>query len=1284
MPANDFTVSMRLIMLDEASAQLRGFITALENLRATTARVGASLDGVAVGVRAIGTAASAGSGGIGGFSAALGQLGAALGVVRAGAAGTSATISNVGVRATATAATAAALSSAVTGLAAALQNAVGHLTGAAAGLQGVNAAARAAGAGVGLAGQQMATAGQHMAGVTRQASVLGDTMKGLVAIWAAFKIEQFGKAAVGEAAEFQLAEARLKSLNRPEAENQLQLQRAAETSRSLGFVSQREALDARLAAIGGTAETSPELIDRTMKEALQAAILARARGDKSDIKDVVANLYGLAEMRGLTSRPEEMTGSFDFAQRVLTAAGGKLSLKDMETVTRQVKYGGGAMLDEEGWAQVYAFANQLKAAGRGGGGGGSGVSQAGTATTQLLKWAEIGPKNKETVRLMRAMGLIADESQLREDESDTTMMNVGAGAIDAEFTKLALQRPLQAIRDILGPRMLKLAQDNPALYPGTMEEGLAKLAIQMTAGQGGVNVGNAIAQAILPGPSGRLEAEARLTREAKHTPEALRDLDETYWLKVQKFDAALDNLYKTIGEKLLPVITPLIEKFAALVDGLNKFSSDHPALTLFNSIVAAIGAIGAALYGIGALVGFEVIAAGLAAFGASAMAASGGVIALSVALAGVAGWNIGTWIADMEAGGAKLSDWLGAWGAFYITQWENILIRVRDTALNVMPGVGIIIKAALNIGNAEDLIKANNEQLASNLKASGFQINKNASHWTGTIETLRDTPGALQQFYGGYVESPASEAAHHETPEETRRKALEEGAAKLGPSGAIAQKTKQIADQSKLLKDQETLSIEAARAEEKRTLAALEQATQLAKAAAARKNDLQEVARLESQEAGQVVAIAKTRMQAELQAVNESTSKRIALEKDAAAKVQEIEIDASKKRIGIWQDYYNGLKKQADEALKAYEDSAKRVLELDKQIKQSRFEGDVGVRELQRGGMSETEAYYDKQAELAELVQQARSAAELKDYDAFQEANNLRKQRARELANAPAGMDKEAARADAISAFRGAVDDQTSVLQAKKRDAEAAGRTQLQTLKTLQEQMAATEQQIAKLNAMEIKVKATVDEAGLVQSAKAARDSAQAVLDANPLQIRTAGGAGGGGGRAGQATGAPTSGAPSGTAKAIDVGPSVDVVPPGPGMGVPADNLPRNAPQSGWAWVDAILGTKPTQQSMIDFYNTPSASISKDQVGNYLDQIVPADWVENIATFAIGTDYVPRTGLAMLHEGEAIIPASQNRAANMQPMNLTFPGMGTFPVLAEQNVANQMQDVLMRERLRWS
>jgi hypothetical protein len=533
--------------------------------------------------------------------------------------------------------------------------------------------------------------------VTQKIGGLGTALKGMGELWAAFKIEKGATASVDEASHFQQLDARMKALNRPESENKAFMDKSAATSNQLGFVSLNEAIEARLAAVAGLGRNDSGEIDKTITEALKVAILFKIRGDQSNIGDLVRNLYGVAEMRGQTSDPAAMNSTFDLLQRAGIAGQNKLTLKDMETVTRQLKYGGGAMIDDEGMALIFAFANQLKASGMGGGGGsgGSGVTQAGTAMTQVLKWAEGGVQNKGQARLLSAMGIL-DAGQVRSDESSTTNVNVGPGAL--KDSQLAARNPMQWLM-AMAPIMLKFTQDNAKQFyggkdindPKAQDEALTKLAIMLTAGRGGVNVGNALALAILPGPSTRLTAEQTLTREAKPTDQALGDLDKTYAMQVTKFDAAINTLKVSIGSTLLPALTPLIEKFAEFIRTIALFGTEHPFIRFLAVATAGILGVTLAINGVknvfgifGSLTSLLMsTAAGATAAGAATVAAGeeaavgAGLFArMGAAVGGIGSaflkaipvigtfflaWDFGGLLGSIEVGGKSVEEWVSRW-----------------------------------------------------------------------------------------------------------------------------------------------------------------------------------------------------------------------------------------------------------------------------------------------------------------------------------------------------------------------------------------------------------------------------------------------------------------------------------------------------------------------------------------------------------------------------------------------------------------------------------------------
>jgi len=524
--------------------------------------------------------------------------------------------------------------------------------------------------------------GNVVNGVTKQVTTLHGVMEGLAAQWASMKIFQAGEASVNEASEFQLAQRKIAALNFPVAQNAEIEKDAASLSKRLG-ISVREGLEAYMSAIAGLAVTdydeSKKEISATLDDAIKTAIILRLRGDTSSIKDITRNLYGLIEARGQVADPEAAKRTMEIIQKNNTATGGKLTTKDLETISRQMKAGYGVQASDDGLLYTLAFANQLKASGSGGGGGGMGVSQAGTATTQVYKWATAGIINKESIRALEAMGLV--DRGVAKGDSSTTDDNIPPGAIKG--SDKAISNPIGFLMD-MAPYALALAMKNKEMFfgdkstddPTAINEALAKVALILFKN---VNQANMAVQAWVPGSAARMVHEVEQTKNSKPTDAALKDVDDTYQRNIEKFDAAVKTFQVTVGTNLLPILTPVIEGLTSFLGFLGEIANANPTATTLTSIALAIGAVGMSLFALQKMFGVFSILTGLlggfrgaaTATGAATAGASAAVTGFGGVLNSLVGW-LGTALKWLGRG-------LGIVGALILLY--DVLVMVFDVKI---------------------------------------------------------------------------------------------------------------------------------------------------------------------------------------------------------------------------------------------------------------------------------------------------------------------------------------------------------------------------------------------------------------------------------------------------------------------------------------------------------------------------------------------------------------------------------------------------------------------------
>lgn len=252
---------------------------------------------------------------------------------------------------------------------------------------------------------------------------------------------------------------------------------------------------------------------------------------------------------------------------------------------------------------------------------------------------------------------------------------------------------------------------------------------------------------------------------------------------IKTFNAELDNLRITIGEKLLPVITPVIKKLTDLIEKIGEMDPDEladiidkvmmlatlgPVISVLGSAVTVIGGlvkgVGLLGKGISAITGFvssPAVAGALGAigafFGSLPAAIIAAVVGVGLAVASIVKhWDVvvelwETFKEKLSELKKKISDWFKWFKTAFTSFWGSVWTNIKTWLRNAWNAV---IQFFANIGptfsNAWNRFIAWLASIGTAISNKFSEMKSNASQWVqNIIDTVlgffADLPSKISQ-----------------------------------------------------------------------------------------------------------------------------------------------------------------------------------------------------------------------------------------------------------------------------------------------------------------------------------------------------------------------------------------------------------------------------------------------------------------------------------------------------------------------------------------------------------
>ncbi|MDD2749616.1 hypothetical protein [Acidithiobacillus sp.] len=636
---------------------------------------------------------------------------------------------------------------------------------------GMGAASIRAGAGLEAMGAKAAAAKGEMNG-------LHGTMKGLMELYAAFKIGEAGKKAVELGAEYQTQKLQLQQRNLPAGQYRALLAQANQQVAMHPWLTKNEALETQAAALSELPGNTPYMQQMRAYIAPQLQYLARRAGmygDKSSFFHRIQNSAGLMDAMGAQQNPYRAGWVAKDAGQVIAASYGKDTLQSMETSFRALSKIMSVNMNQGGFRFFNAGNEEFKAAGGGGSGGNTKMP---TLLNALATAAAGGVMGKGAAYVLEATGLIKKSDVHKYGHSSTRAL-VSMGSL--LNTNTLLSNPGQFVFKTLVPHfeslvMKRWKERKPGMVNPDTAAGLSQDTAMMGLyfskfGVGGQSLASIIGMLSNPEIERSIIAKMRQMQQVDSNKKASQGINATAAGQWKIFNNQLHNLGTNIGTTLLPMMTSLLRVANQLIIGFNSFVQAFPKVTMFAAVGAAVLGLVEAFKGLSALLGLgksfsemfglmsksalksdaliaagskatatEVAASNLAMESDFALTAKG-MVATSVEMvatvgkvfmegfiAFAAGWEIWQSIKNFEIAGHTLNAYAGVATMAIAQQFDAMFTHIANGFINMdgwLRGLGASIdkKMGLNSEAALNLKKeaADNAEAASNIKAFTFR-----------------------------------------------------------------------------------------------------------------------------------------------------------------------------------------------------------------------------------------------------------------------------------------------------------------------------------------------------------------------------------------------------------------------------------------------------------------------------------------------------------------------------------------------------------------------------------